>query len=539
MGKTTKSQNEIKRKKKNFTKLYLISKEMYNTFLKNKKTFEFYKNNSYELKINPYYKKFPPGHTGYTESGEGNINNFLPPPPPPAPSPPPPHPPHDPGDLGDGKDDDDKRSSGYGKDEDMSCKSGSSSTHHERYPESLDGHEYYFEDDYLLNHNGNYFYDDDSSDIEPREPPLKMYNDNSTQTDVNKVNRQTQTDIKVFNDSSTQTNNSKVNQQTQTSKYQGKNASTQTEHVKITLPIKEVHQQTQTDNVTISLPKKMINIGVQTIPETINNEKYIKQIKKINIKIPKTLSSRGIQTENVGITIPSKPSTSVGTQTEQVQISFPETLNQGIKKRTENINLQLPRQVKKNTRPSDRVSNSQKNSTSTDSKTNRKRPSNDFLNRGGKKQGHSNEKNIEDDVDMNEKKEKEKENTFKKGAERRRDDDIPKVRAKPLFKNEKVRIIDAKSTKSDILIDAILSSNHKNAYDVLKLSKYPPISLTALKKRFNYLSKLIHPDKTMSKKAHEAFILARSAYLDILREINYRDRNPQSGNGIFKKWFKF
>jgi hypothetical protein len=131
-------------------------------------------------------------------------------------------------------------------------------------------------------------------------------------------------------------------------------------------------------------------------------------------------------------------------------------------------------------------------------------------------------------------KEEKKENRNRKG-------DIPKFpHQEKIFKRSKVFISkkDEEDPNVKRLIDDILSSNSKNAYDVLKLSKTPPISLGRLKERFNYLSKKIHPDKTNVKHAHEAFILVRSAYLDILREINYRDKNkPQKGYGI-KKWFK-
>ena len=120
-------------------------------------------------------------------------------------------------------------------------------------------------------------------------------------------------------------------------------------------------------------------------------------------------------------------------------------------------------------------------------------------------------------------------------------------------KKAKVIIIEntevPKSRNSE-LVDRILQSNTNDPYDVLQISKTAKLTYSGLKRKFNALSKKLHPDKEPSPGAHEAFIIMRRAFIDLKKELQISDeinkgtqsskhnpRNTQRGYGI-KKWMK-
>ena len=129
----------------------------------------------------------------------------------------------------------------------------------------------------------------------------------------------------------------------------------------------------------------------------------------------------------------------------------------------------------------------------------------------------------------------------------------PTVREK-VHKKAKVIIIEKpvkQPSQNSPLVDEILQSNRNDPFDVFKFSKTAKITYSGLKRKFNALSKKLHPDKESSPGAHEAFIIMRQAYIQLKKitqiEENYeREKNetnnrknakPQKGYGI-KKWKK-
>lgn len=123
-----------------------------------------------------------------------------------------------------------------------------------------------------------------------------------------------------------------------------------------------------------------------------------------------------------------------------------------------------------------------------------------------------------------------------------------------IFRNNKVFISGNVNTPSrnSPLVDQILSANPHDPYDVFQFSRTARLTYMGVKRKFNALSKKLHPDKEPSPGAHEAFIIMRRAYMQLKREIQInedidRERGrrdnanqnprPQTGFGI-KKWKK-
>ncbi|MGL6004925.1 DnaJ domain-containing protein [Aeromonas sobria] len=127
-------------------------------------------------------------------------------------------------------------------------------------------------------------------------------------------------------------------------------------------------------------------------------------------------------------------------------------------------------------------------------------------------------------------------------------------RRRRIFRNNKVFISGEVNTQSrnSPLVDQILSANPHDPYDVFQISRTARLTYMGVKRKFNALSKKLHPDKEPSPGAHEAFIIMRRAYMQLKREIQInedieRERGrrdnvnqnprPQTGFGI-KKWKK-
>jgi hypothetical protein len=119
-----------------------------------------------------------------------------------------------------------------------------------------------------------------------------------------------------------------------------------------------------------------------------------------------------------------------------------------------------------------------------------------------------------------------------------------------VHKKAKVIIIekpDEEKPKNSELVDRILQSNVNDPYDVLQISKTAKLTYSGLKRKFNALSKKLHPDKEPSPGAHEAFIIMRRAFIELKKELQINDEmnksktrtnsNTQRGYGI-KKWMK-
>lgn len=122
-----------------------------------------------------------------------------------------------------------------------------------------------------------------------------------------------------------------------------------------------------------------------------------------------------------------------------------------------------------------------------------------------------------------------------------------------IHKKAKVIIIEKPEVKKSLnseLVDRILQSNTSDPYDVLQISKTAKLTYSGLKRKFNALSKKLHPDKEASPGAHEAFIIMRRAFIELKKEIQISEeinkgksrntQNPSSaqrGYGI-KKWMK-
>lgn len=120
-------------------------------------------------------------------------------------------------------------------------------------------------------------------------------------------------------------------------------------------------------------------------------------------------------------------------------------------------------------------------------------------------------------------------------------------------RKNKVLIIEKtnkKKSKNSDFVDKILQSNVNDPYDVFQFSKTAKITYAGLKRKFNAYSRKLHPDKEASPGAHEAFIIMNRAYIQLKKEIQFREElekernkaqkkqtSTQTGFGI-KKWLK-
>ena len=73
----------------------------------------------------------------------------------------------------------------------------------------------------------------------------------------------------------------------------------------------------------------------------------------------------------------------------------------------------------------------------------------------------------------------------------------------------------------DSQVDRLTSKLFSSAYDILLLSH--DADEKAIKNQYRRLSALIHPDKCRHPKAHEAFLIVKKAYDDLL-DPNYQDK---------------
>ena len=132
-------------------------------------------------------------------------------------------------------------------------------------------------------------------------------------------------------------------------------------------------------------------------------------------------------------------------------------------------------------------------------------------------------------------------------------------RRRKIFRNNKVFVtgnLNTSTSQNSPLVDQILSSNVNDPYNVFQFSKTARLTYSGLKRKFNALSKKLHPDKESSPGAHDAFIIMRRAYIQLKKEIqiteqlererqnrenpqrqNTQRRDTQRGYGI-KKWLK-